>query len=113
MAPTLSRASEFAPISLYCCWVLAASLLVRLPEDFDNESIPSEWRQWLSYTRLNPPTADEMVHAEQSQEQMAINVARLEAEEAKQQFVQVWLSVAEAVHTAFPSAAPVTVGCWF
>jgi hypothetical protein len=54
-------------------------------DDFSTESLPSEWRQWLSYTRTEPPTAEEEAAASHSRRQMELKVAMLEAEELKRQ----------------------------
>lgn len=43
--------------------------------DYDPNSVPTQWRSWLNYSRSDAPTAEELQKAEAAQQERAANVA--------------------------------------
>ena len=56
--------------------------------DFDTNSLPSEWRQWLSGIRTDPPTEAESHKVALDAERMQDKVAALDAAEAKERLAR-------------------------
>lgn len=56
--------------------------------DFDTNSLPSEWRQWLSGIRTDPPSDAESQKVALDAERMQEKVAALDAAEAKERLAR-------------------------
>lgn len=53
---------------------------------FNVHKLPGPWRQWLTKTREDPPTEEELLKLEQKQQALRQRVAALEAAEAARRF---------------------------
>lgn len=47
-------------------------------------SLPVQWTAWLSYSRQNPPSIEELVNDKLRQQQLAENVAKLKAQDEEE-----------------------------
>lgn len=66
-----------------------------------SRGLPAQWQAWLSHTRLEPPSIEELQYDEVRQERLRINIARLKAEDEE-------LRALEAAQSMPSVAAPAT-----